>query len=49
MIHGFGAFTVCFNKLLSALAKKFYIILIDLPGMGLSTRPEKLKHFTRAE
>ena len=42
MIHGFGGFNAIFFKLIGFLAAHFYIIMLDLPGMGFSSRPNKM-------
>jgi len=38
MIHGFGGSGLIFYRILAHLHKEFKIYLIDLPGMGRSSR-----------
>ena len=45
MMHGYGASSVIFWKILKPLRERFYLILIDIIGMGGSSRPEfKIKN-----
>jgi pimeloyl-ACP methyl ester carboxylesterase len=38
LIHGFGANSLCFFRLIPFLAKNYHVYAFDLYGMGLSTR-----------
>ena len=40
MFHGYGASGVIFYKILKPLSEKFHVILVDILGMGASSRPE---------
>lgn len=40
LVHGFGGSGVMFWRIIKPLAEKFHLILIDILGMGGSTRPE---------
>lgn len=39
LVHGFGGSGALYYKVLKGLAENFYLIVIDLPGMGSSSRP----------
>ena len=39
LIHGFGGSALIFFKLFQRLKEKYHVILIDLLGMGCSSRP----------
>jgi pimeloyl-ACP methyl ester carboxylesterase len=39
-VHGYGGSGVIFYKIIRALAEKFHLILIDIIGMGSSSRPK---------
>ncbi len=39
MVHGYGASGLIFYKIIKPLAEKFNLILIDIIGMGASSRP----------
>ena len=43
LVHGFGASSVYYYRMLPALAKKYHVYAFDLYGLGLSTRP-KFEH-----
>ena len=40
LVHGYGASGLIFYKILKALSEKFNLILIDIIGMGASSRPQ---------
>lgn len=40
MIHGYGAQSIIFWKVMKPLAEKYHLILVDILGMGASSRPE---------
>ncbi|CDW84782.1 UNKNOWN [Stylonychia lemnae] len=40
MFHGYGASGIIFYKILKPLSEKFHVILVDILGMGASSRPE---------
>lgn len=39
IMHGYGASSVIFWKIIKPLIEKFYLILVDIIGMGGSSRP----------
>ena len=39
LVHGFGGSGTLFYKVMKGLAQNFYLIIIDLIGMGSSSRP----------
>ena len=39
LVHGFGGSGSLFYKVLRGLSESFYLIVIDLIGMGSSSRP----------
>ena len=39
LVHGFGGSGSLYYKVMKGLAQNFYLIIIDLVGMGSSTRP----------
>lgn len=41
--HGYGGSGVLFYKIMKPLAERFYVILIDVIGMGGSSRPKDFK------
>ena len=43
LCHGYGGSGVLFYKIMKPLAEKFYLILIDVVGMGGSSRPKDFK------
>ena len=46
MMHGYGGSGALFFKCLKKLCAKFYIILVDIIGMGGSSRPENYPYQT---
>lgn len=40
LIHGFGGSSIYFYKLLPGLISNFRVILVDMIGMGGSSRPQ---------
>ena len=40
MIHGYGASGIIFYKIIKDLAEHFHLILVDIIGMGASSRPK---------
>lgn len=40
LVHGYGGSGVMFWKIIKALTDQFYLIIIDILGMGGSSRPE---------
>ncbi|KRX03312.1 hypothetical protein PPERSA_05670 [Pseudocohnilembus persalinus] len=42
LIHGYGHSSVCFYQIVEQLSKHRQVYCIDLPGMGLSSRPQFL-------
>jgi pimeloyl-ACP methyl ester carboxylesterase len=40
LIHGYGGSSVMFWKIIKPLAENFHLIMIDILGMGASSRPE---------
>jgi pimeloyl-ACP methyl ester carboxylesterase len=40
LMHGYGGSGVIFYKIIKALSEKFHLILIDILGMGASSRPD---------
>mmetsp|Transcript_36441 Transcript_36441/g.35298 ORF Transcript_36441/g.35298 Transcript_36441/m.35298 type:complete len:296 (-) Transcript_36441:257-1144(-) len=45
LVHGFGGSAAMFYKIMKPLAEKFRLVLIDIIGMGGSSRPD-FKHIT---
>ena len=39
MTHGFGAACLLFYKVIKGLSNNFHLILIDILGLGASSRP----------
>jgi len=39
LIHGYGASSVAFWKIVETLSKHYHLIMIDIIGMGASSRP----------
>ena len=39
LVHGFGGSGAMYYRVIKGLAENFYLIIIDLPGMGSSSRP----------
>lgn len=40
LVHGFGGSGSLYYKVMAGLAQNFYLVIIDLVGMGSSSRPE---------
>jgi len=40
LIHGYGGSSILYFPMLKELAKKYRVFCLDLPGMGLSSRPK---------
>ena len=40
LIHGYGGSSIMFWKIVKPLAEKYHLIMIDILGMGASSRPE---------
>ncbi|KAL4456224.1 hypothetical protein ABPG74_014185 [Tetrahymena malaccensis] len=40
LVHGFAASSLSYYKMLMPLSQKYEVYAIDLPGMGLSSKPE---------
>lgn len=50
IVHGYGASGIVFYKMFKELAQHFHLILVDMLGMGGSSRPEfKSKNANEAE
>ena len=49
MVHGYGGMGAIYYKLIKHLADHFYMILIDIPGMGFNFRDKKLNNFKKSE
>ena len=49
MVHGYGGMGAIYYKLIKYLADHFYMVLIDIPGMGFNYRDKKLKDFKLSE
>ncbi|HSK79307.1 MAG TPA: alpha/beta fold hydrolase [Thermoanaerobaculia bacterium] len=47
LLHGFGASTYAWRKVLPGLAKEFEVIAIDLNGFGYTQRPKDRESYTR--
>ncbi|HKV07053.1 MAG TPA: alpha/beta hydrolase [Thermoanaerobaculia bacterium] len=47
LLHGFGASTWAWRKVLPGLAKEFDVIAIDLNGFGYTERPRDRESYTR--
>lgn len=41
VLHGYGGFGGVFYRLMAEIANKFFIILVDLPNMGFSSRQKE--------
>lgn len=39
LVHGFGGSSIIFYKLMKALSEKYHLIMVDIIGMGGSSRP----------
>jgi len=40
LLHGFAASSLSYYKMLAPLCEKYEVFALDLPGMGLSSKPE---------
>ena len=40
LVHGFGGSGSLYYRVMKGLAENFYVIVIDLVGMGSSSRPD---------
>ena len=40
LVHGYGGSGIMFWKIIKPIAEKYYLILIDILGMGGSSRPK---------
>jgi len=40
LVHGFGGSGSLYYKVMKGLSENFYLIIVDLVGMGSSTRPK---------
>ncbi|HWM89204.1 MAG TPA: alpha/beta fold hydrolase [Thermoanaerobaculia bacterium] len=47
LLHGFGASTYAWRKVMPALAASFRVIAIDLNGFGYTQRPQAFESYTR--
>jgi pimeloyl-ACP methyl ester carboxylesterase len=47
LLHGFGASTYAWRKVIPGLAKEFQVIAIDLNGFGYTQRPKDRESYTR--
>ncbi|HYN20319.1 MAG TPA: alpha/beta fold hydrolase [Thermoanaerobaculia bacterium] len=47
LLHGFGASTYSWRKVIPALAESFRVVAIDLNGFGYTQRPESFDSYTR--
>lgn len=47
LLHGFGASTYSWRKVIPALAESFRVVAIDLNGFGYTQRPESFASYTR--
>lgn len=47
LLHGFGASTYSWRKVMPALAESFRVIAIDLNGFGYTQRPRDFESYTR--
>lgn len=47
LIHGFGASTYSWRKVMPVLAESFRVVAIDLNGFGYTQRPESFDSYTR--
>ena len=44
LIHGYGGSGALFFKIIKPLIEQFCLILVDIIGMGSSSRPDNFKH-----
>jgi pimeloyl-ACP methyl ester carboxylesterase len=47
LLHGFGASTYAWRKVIPGLAASFHVIAIDLNGFGYTERPRDFESYTR--
>lgn len=47
LLHGFGASTYAWRKVMPGLAARFHVIAIDLNGFGYTQRPRDFESYTR--
>jgi pimeloyl-ACP methyl ester carboxylesterase len=47
LLHGFGASTYAWRKVMPGLAERFHVIAIDLNGFGYTQRPKDFESYTR--
>lgn len=47
LLHGFGASTYAWRKIIPGLAARFHVIAIDLNGFGYTQRPKDFESYTR--
>lgn len=47
LLHGFGASTYAWRKVIPGLAASFHVIAIDLNGFGYTERPKDFESYTR--
>lgn len=47
LLHGFGASTYAWRKVMPGLAARFHVIAIDLNGFGYTQRPKDFESYTR--
>ncbi len=40
LVHGYGGSAIMFWKIIKPIAEKYHLIMIDILGMGGSSRPE---------
>lgn len=43
LVHGFGGSGALYYRVINGLAANFYLIIVDLPGMGSSSR-QRIHH-----
>ncbi len=47
LLHGFGASTYAWRKIIPGLAARFHVIAIDLNGFGYTQRPKDFESYSR--
>jgi len=47
LLHGFGASTYSWRKVMPALAERYRVVAIDLNGFGYTQRPKSRESYTR--
>ena len=40
LVHGYGASSVIFYKIMKPLSERYHVIMLDIIGMGASSRPK---------